>query len=212
MKPVKCCLFFAMFSSLLISCSAGVGNLSDAKDKIRQYYSSGQYEADVLKETSSAWNKMKNGVIGPKTAAIFDIDETALNSYAYMDSIDFGYVPPLWDKWLEQSGAKAIKGTLALQDSLKSRGVRIIFLSGREGVHFGSSMHNLKSEGFRPDSLILREPGEMKLSAAQYKLNHRKSMALKYDIIANVGDQESDFYGGFSGQEVHIPNPLYRVN
>jgi hypothetical protein len=42
------------------------------------------------------------------------------------------------------------------------------------------------------------------MDAAQYKLAERKKLATSYEIVANVGDRMSDFYGGYNGKIVKI--------
>ena len=48
-------------------------------------------------------------------------------------------------------------------------------------------------------------------TAGEFKAEQREALAAsgKFEIVMTVGDQESDFYGGFTGFQVKLPNRLY---
>jgi hypothetical protein len=56
------------------------------------------------------------------------------------------------------------------------------------------------------DEIIFRSTKDFPFSFGKYKLHQRKKLSEKYTIIANVGDQSTDFEGGFNGKVIQIPN------
>jgi hypothetical protein len=61
--------------------------------------------------------------------------------------------------------------------------------------------------------VIVRKDTERNLSAAEFKSAKRKELTLNgYNIIANIGDQSSDLYGGNSGYKIKLPNYLYVID
>ncbi len=78
-------------------------NLSIAKEEVIKYHESGKYDEETAEAVEKAINEFKNIKAANNSTVIFDIDETALSSYEYRKKYDFGYVPELWDKWVNGS-------------------------------------------------------------------------------------------------------------
>ena len=49
-------------------------------------------------------------------------------------------------------------------------------------------------------------------SSGAFKAAQRAQLCGRYEIIASVGDQESDFAGGHAGYAVKLPNIAYSIN
>ena len=77
-----------------------------------------------------------------------------------------------------------------------------------------ATRRNLIEQGYTKfDTLIVRSEAERNLSAASFKLQKRNELVKNgYDIIASVGDQQSDFEGGNTGYEIKLPNYLYLLD
>ena len=210
-------LLLFIFASAVIfiiqACSSTLINLSIAKDEIINYHESGKYDEEASEIADKAINEFKNIDAKNNSTIIFDIDETALSNYEYHKKYDFGYIPDLWDEWINEAKAPAIKGVKHLYDFLISKGFRIVFLTGRKDYQYEPTYKNLINAGYKKfDTLIVRTPPEYETSAADYKSKKRTELVQHgYDIVGDVGDQYSDFTGPFHGIQVKIPNYQYIV-
>ena len=208
-------ILYSAFCLLFIiqSCASVPVNLSIAKEEIIRYHETGKYDEETAEAVDNAIDEFKNIIAGDNNAVIFDIDETALSSYEYRKKYDFGYVPELWDKWVSEAKAPAIKHVKRLYDFLISKGFKIIFLTGRKDYMYESTYKNLQSAGYTKfDTLIIRERDEYKMTALKYKSHKRAELAEKgYNIVGDVGDQLSDLEGPYHGIQIKIPNYQYII-
>ena len=205
-------LFLAIIS-LFIGCSSAPLNLEIAKDHVMSYYDSGKYDAEldnVVKHAESEFNSIQPG---DSTVVIFDVDETILSSYDFEKGLDFGYVMPLWNKYILEAKEPAIKQTKSLYDFLVKKGFKIIFLTGRKNDQYNATYENLINNGLTKfDTLIVRQPPEYDFTALKYKSLQRTELANRgYKIAGTVGDQFSDLDGPYHGLQVKIPNYLYII-
>lgn len=128
-----------------------------------------------------------------------------------MKALDYGNENKMWDEWTYAAKAKAIPQTKKLYDYLVSKGVKILFITGRNVKYYDATRKNLIDEGYtKIDTLIFRGENELKMTAVQYKSHYREELTKKgLKIIANIGDQWSDSEGGYSGLVIKLPNYLY---
>jgi predicted secreted acid phosphatase len=146
---MKYYLTFTIFLTLiLISCSSNeIANLSTAKDIVKEYYESGKFDQEmdiVIEDAKEKFSKVeiKKSASGG-SVVIFDVDETALNNYGLAKQMDFGYVYDINKKWNEGLKAPAILQTQDLYFYLLNKGVRIIFLTGRNSSEYEVTYKNL---------------------------------------------------------------------
>ncbi len=209
-------LLYILASAILFmfqACSSAPINLSLAKDEVINYHESGKYDEETSEVVKKAINEFKNIEVKKNSAVIFDIDETALSSYEYRKKYDFGYVPEIWDKWVSEAKAPAIKAVKHLYDFLIAKGFKIVFLTGRKNYMYNSTYKNLISAGYNKfDTLIVRDPDEYQITAVKYK-SHKRSEIVEdgYNIVGDVGDQLSDLTGPYHGFQVKIPNYQYII-
>ncbi|MHB1687009.1 MAG: HAD family acid phosphatase [Ignavibacteriaceae bacterium] len=206
-------LLFFIFMILLTGCSSAPLNLEIAKEEVMSYYDSGKYDAEldnVVKHAESEFNGIQPG---DSTVIVFDIDETILSSYDFEKELDFGYVMPLWNKFISEAREPAIKQTKSFYDFLVKRGFKIIFLTGRNNDQYKPTYKNLINDGFTKfDTLIVRQPQEYDLTALKYKSIQRTELAKRgYKIAGTVGDQYSDLDGPYHGIQIKIPNYIYII-
>lgn len=196
---------------LFSSCASEITNLTIAKRTVREYYESGKYDAEMNSIAEGALIDLQEISYDENSAAIIDIDECALSNYPFMRALDFGNDDKMWDDWTHGAKAKVIPQTKKLYDYLVSKGVKIIFITGRSIKYYEPTRKNLVDEGYtKIDTLICRTENEAKLTAVQYKSHHRAELVKKgWKIVANLGDQWSDFEGGNSGLTIKLPNYLY---
>lgn len=199
---------------LLWDCSSNqLINLRIAKDVVKDYYESGKYDEELNKIYSQAKSQIEKIKIKNNSAAIFDVDETALSNYEISKRLDFGYDYKIVQDWVMSAKLPAIKQTLDFYNYLKSKGIKLIFLTGRQSEEYDATYQNLVEQGYRDfDTIIVRSERERKTGAAEFKSQKRKELTAKgYEIIICVGDQWTDLEGSYTGIKVKLPNYLYEI-
>ncbi len=188
-------------------------NLEIAKHDVINYYKSGNFHKNVTAIIDKAIKKFDAIKPAKNDAVVFDIDETTLSSYNFYLKVDFGYIPKLWDTWINSAKIPPLKEVQRLYDYLVSRGFRIIFLTGRSYRIYKPTYKNLINAGYTKfDTLITRNLQQYKLTALKYKSEERTVMTKKgYHIVGDVGDQLSDINGPYHGIQVKIPNYIYVI-
>jgi hypothetical protein len=132
-------------------------------------------------------NRVARG--GTKLALNLDIDNTSLATK---------YAP-----------GKAVPATLRLVRYAKSRGVYILFNTGRNVSLRARTIAQLKSAGFPVDGLCAHYKGE---PLAQSKQRCRQSFVNNgFTIIANIGNRRTDFAGKNYERAYRLPNYRNRL-
>jgi predicted secreted acid phosphatase len=178
------------------------------------YACSGTYDGELDKVRSEARNyleKRANEVSKP--ALVLDIDETSLSNLPQGLANDFGYIPHIpnpkckalprgpcgFDDWVLAALAKPIRGTLALFNAARARGVTVFFITGRRPNEARATVKNLKSAGYHGWHGLALRPANDNRTVAEYKAGERtKITARGYTVIVNVGHQQSDLDGGYA--------------
>ncbi len=206
--------FIILLSSVFYGCNPAVINLTDAKNRVKDYYESGKFDEEVDSIVSEAIEKLENITVTEKSVVIFDVDETSLSNYEYAKKLGFGYTWRSWDEWVKSAKAKAIPGVKKLYDYLISRKIKVIFLTGRTAEQCEATKTNLVNEGYTEfDTLICRTGNEANLKTIVYKSKIiEKLTGLNYEIIACLGDQPEDVKPSGCKLKILIPNYLYRLD
>ncbi|QYM79666.1 HAD family acid phosphatase [Horticoccus luteus] len=191
-------------------------NLTTAKKAVVGYVESGQYERQVQAVATEAVRTVEARVArrraGEKLAVVFDIDETIISNLPHMRAMDFGYVPKLWDAWVDRGEGPAIAPVVEVYRTARRLGVEVFFLTGRHESDRPGTLKNLAAIGcgdFR--ELILKPPGTSQTTGEFKTATRRRIMESGYAIIANIGDQVSDLEGGFAERTFKLPGPFYIV-
>ena len=151
-------IFFLFPLLFFYSCSQTIPNLSSVKEEIIYYYESGGYSKETEEVVNNAIEQFKSIKTNDSAAVVFDVDDTALSYYELGKSISFGYVPELWDKWVDNETVPAIPQVKKLYDFLIDRGVSVIFLSGRKDYNYDGTIRNLHAAGYTQfDTLIMEK-------------------------------------------------------
>jgi acid phosphatase len=217
--------FRLVLSSLLFVCLASVSlaepqNIQVAKEHLKQYVNSGQYNTETQKVVDNATHYLAQKItaneklaLPKKLAVVLDIDETALSNYPDMLKSGFGGTLEEIMRQEGQGHDPLIPATLALFNYAKQHGVSVFFVSGRSEWMRQATVKNLKTVGFKDwNGLIMRTEKFQGVPAKEYKTLIRKQLTEKgYVIILNVGDQESDLEGGYSEKNFKLPNPFYYI-
>ncbi|MFD5988544.1 HAD family acid phosphatase [Streptomyces cyaneofuscatus] len=126
-----------------------------------------------------------------KQAIVLDIDNTSLETYFH----------PFW-----QQPTPAIAEVLDLVRYADSRGVDIFFVTARPGIVESLTRWNLRTTGYPVDGLYVTDFGDL-FQIAAYKAEKRAVIEAKgYRIIANIGNNDSDFAGGHAERGFKLPD------
>jgi hypothetical protein len=132
-------------------------------------------------------NRVAKG--GTKLALNLDIDNTSLASF---------YSP-----------GKPVPATLSLVKYAKSKGVSILFNTGRNVSLRARTIAQLKNAGYPVDGLCAHYKGE---PLATSKQRCRQSFANNgFTIIANIGNRRTDFVGRNYERAYRLPNYRNRL-
>jgi acid phosphatase len=191
-------------------------NLGDLKAEISRYVESGEYARQIahVAEKANAWVEHRAGrrAEGERLAIVFDVDETLLSNLPTMTREDFGYVPAVWDAWVDEARAPAIEPVREVYRTARRFGVAVFFITGREEASRVATARNLQAVGCGEYEALICKPKETVGSSAAFKLKERRRIEAEgYVIIANVGDQESDLSGGAAERNFKVPAPFYRT-
>jgi hypothetical protein len=194
-------------------------NLSDAKAAVHAYLDSGAYLREFAAASAEArgWIERRAAARRPgeRLAVVLDIDETVLSNLPHMLEQDFGYVPRLWDEWVDQAAAPALEPMLEVYRAARAADVAVLFLTGRKAPRDrAGTEENLRRTGMGEwEALRFAEAGDAHLpTAAARKAAARAAWKAEgWTIIATIGDQYSDLEGGHAERAFKLPNPMYRI-
>jgi predicted secreted acid phosphatase len=187
-------------------------------DQIRAYYSSGDWNRAVKKQTTKAKAYLVKRTHGKhaakKPALVLDIDETSLDNYPCLNaSGGIPYSPGPYAGCVVKYDAPAVKPARSLFRLAKQLGVKVFFITGRPEAIRDGTLQNLKAAGYNGKyELILQPPGYSDPSMVPYKSGARKQIQKRgFTIVANAGDQQSDLAGGYSERTYKLPNIIYQT-
>ena len=189
-----------------------IPNLHTVETAITSYYESGRHDADVAevaRHLEIAVDSVRRQTIKP--AVIFDIDDTALSTFPYERSHQFGFDAASWTRWERADRFPAIGPTLHLALHLHAEGVAVFFVTGRRTPERDVTLRELASAGYpNPTGLYLRPLNDHDRSVIPFKSSARALIESHgYHILASIGDQWSDLLGGHASRLYKLPNPMY---
>jgi predicted secreted acid phosphatase len=195
-------------------------NLSLVKKQLVAYHDSGAYMADVRAVTDRAENYLLKAVqanhANKKLAVVFDIDETVISNYSESKHMSFGGTPAQIDKMTITGDKEPIIPVRNLYYLAKKHNVSIFFVTGRPESQRKITVNILKKAGYKGWKKLYLEPNNYRTthkSAVPYKTSIRKYIESKgYHIIFSMGDQVSDFEGGYTQRGFKLPNPYYLIH
>jgi len=195
-------------------------NLDLVKGVLIQYHDSGEYEKEQAKVINHAMQylkirlkRAKQKTETKKLAIVLDIDETSLSNYSDMKKMSFGgTLRQIMDAQANGTDS-AITPTLKLYQYAKANNIAVFFVTGRTEPYRAATEKNLTNAGYTKwDGLSLKGDTYKERSAAPYKIRARSLIENQgYDIILNIGDQQSDLTGGHADKTFKLPNPYYLI-
>lgn len=189
-------------------------NLDLLKAEIRDYVKSGRYEKDIAAVTTKAdaWLVERAGQKKPgeRLAIVFDLDETLVSNWPEIESIGLGYVPAVWEQWVEDGKAPAIAPVREVYRTARKLGLEIYFITGRREHQRAGTEKNLRAIECAEMTALIMKSEDAKGTSAAFKTAERAKLAAQsIVIVANLGDQESDLVGGFAEKTFKLPSPFY---
>jgi hypothetical protein len=210
-------------------------------DSLKDYHESGEYEQDLaavgqraraylrrraqkLRATARrqcaqarrlepSTPERRSACAKPKLALVLDIDETSLSNYEELAATNFNEAVAALALGVVQADSPAIQPTLLLYQVAQRQGVSVFFITGRpQGIPQvrEQTEKNLKAAGYSDWAGVILN--DTRQPTVPYKSGARAEIEKQgYDIIANVGDQESDLLGGHADRAFKLPNPFYFI-
>lgn len=195
-------------------------NLDLCKRALIQYHDSGEYQKDQAKVISRAMQYLHarlrpeaHRTPARKLAIVLDIDETSLSNYPDMQKMSFGGTLRQIMEAENRGIDPAILPTLQLYQYAKANHVAVFFVTGRTEAFRVATEKNLANAGYKNwDGLSFKADHYNERSVAPYKIRARSLIEKQgYDILLNVGDQQSDLVGGHADKTFKLPNPYYWI-
>lgn len=212
---------FLLLALVVFVPAAEPPNLWPAKQAIRAYLDSGEYDRDIAAVTAqaSSWldQRVREESVRPaaqrtRLAAVFDIDETLLCNLPHMRKMDFGYVKAEWDAWVDSGQAPPIGPVRDLLLHARQLGVAVFILSGRAEADRAGTEKNLRAVGAADVAGLWFKPADPAQTTETFKTRCRgKIEADGYTIVLNIGDQDSDLAGGHAERTFKLPDPFYII-
>lgn len=189
-------------------------NIYPLKLELRAYVDSGHYMQDIaaVSARANAWleERAPRKTNGERLAIVFDLDETLLFNWPHISRNDFGYVPDVWNAWVEKAEALPIEPVREVYRAARRLGVDVVFITGRRERDRFATEKNLRAIACGEYVALICKPNAAKGTSAAFKTAARERLTKEgWTIVANVGDQESDLAGGFAERTFKVPNPFY---
>ncbi len=189
-------------------------NIYALKQELIAYVDSGQYSEaiTVIADDATKWTAQRAAAAKPgeRLALILDVDETMLSNLPEIRRNDFAYIRPSWVAWINSGQAPVLAPVLEIFRTARQLGVAVIVLSGRLESERPGTEANLRRAGYDGWTQLHFKPDDTKGSTGAFKTARRQRLIAEgWTIIANVGDQESDFAGGLAEKNFKLPCPFY---
>lgn len=191
-------------------------NISLLKAECLEWHASGGYSKALAQATKPAAKTLEHYLRGetPQNFAIvFDIDETLLSNWPYLKEHQFAITTTSFADWTRTERATALQPVRELYARAQAYSIPIFLVTGRNETMRAETIRDLEEAGYWGwAGLYMKPAGYTDASAIPFKSGVRKALTDHgYDIILNVGDQDSDLAGGYARKAVKLPNPFYYI-
>lgn len=185
-------------------------------------------EAESVATSGEHWLAARAKAQAPSgiKAIVIDVDDTTLATWNYELYSNWDYNPTTNATFVNGGLFPAVPGMVEMASQATAEGYALIVITGRPVSQQPATLDNLASAGYPTPTLIFTKPPVASyppyLTAAcandpggscttdHYKAATRGYIeSLGYEIVANFGDQYSDFSGGFEDATFKLPNPNY---
>lgn len=200
-----------------------VPNLWDTQAAIDAWIKSGRWEAEVASVTAQAggWIEERAKAVS-KPAIVLDVDETALSNWPALRAnrwarivdgpCDLEHGPCGLREWQKSGKAQAVRPVLALARRARQLGVAVFFVVTRPPELMEATRRNLRDQGYEFTEVIGPPKDAKYPSSSDFKAGARRKLLNEgWNVVAVIGDQETDLAGGFGERFYKLPNPVYRI-
>ena len=209
MRSLALVLTFA----LVASCSTNnSNNINPREHQVSAYLwqqTSGEYRALTYQAYNIAKEKIQLDLQDKhkkKRAVVLDIDETVLdNSFGGAREIAEGleWKEELFAEWVKLKAAVGIPGALEFIKFLEEKKIEIFYVTNRQMNMIDDTFDNLKAKGFP-----VKKENIMPMGASSNKEPRRQEILKNYHVVMYVGDNLTDFPGGFEKTTTDVRNAL----
>lgn len=205
--------------ALMASCSTHTNSNPEVSGKPnpREYQiaaylwqqTSGEYRALTYQAYNIAKEKIERDLEdkhNKKRAVIFDVDETVLdNSFGGAMEIKEGlpWKESHFADWVKLKQAVAIPGALDFVKFLQEKNIEIFYVTNRQMNMLEDTYENLVAQGFP-----VKKENLMPMGSEHTKEPRRQVILKKHHVVLYVGDNLSDFPGGYEKTSVESRNAL----
>ena len=211
---------FLIFASLVFGQKtfAEPLNIEDCKLSLKKYHDTGKYYKEISQITyqiEQYINEKTAVKSNKKYALVLDIDETSLSNYQNIVKREFSNDKDRIHNDILKADATAITPIKKLFDYAKEHNVNVFFITGRYLSEKEATIKNLHSQGYSGWKAIFFRTDNAGLGSKFLKKDkasiRKHIMQQGYEILATVGDQESDLIGGYAQKTFKLPNPFYKA-
>ena len=194
--------------------------LVQVKNELTTYLNSHSYLNEINSVTKPALAFLKQQVAknearkNPrKLAVVFDIDETLLSNTEQMIKFNFGGNQQIYSAYNQQATAALIEPTSEIFHYALDHRVAVFLITGRENELRAATLKNLHLRNLDGFKRLDMWPLHSKQTVGHFKSSKRCQIVKEgYDIVLNIGDQNSDMDFQCSGlKKVKLPNPFYYI-
>lgn len=212
--------FITLCTSAALLAQEPSPNLQLYKQALIRYYDSGDYTKDLVqieKQAEGYLNqRVKENSYSPhprKLGIVCDIDETVLSNIPLLKTNDLSFPLDTIHKNQVKANDPAIPAMLDLYHNAIKQQVAVFFVTGRKDLLQNSTEKNLKAAGFTEWKALFCKPSDYHLkTVSNFKTAAREAIEKQgYDIVLNIGDQQSDLTGGHADKTFKLPNPYYYI-
>ncbi|HEY8899970.1 MAG TPA: HAD family acid phosphatase [Chthoniobacterales bacterium] len=207
-----------LLSAALLGCASSSRepnpNLTLLKAENVAWHDSGAYDRAFARAADPARRTLEGylrGVTPQNFAVVFDIDETLLSNWPYLSAGQFAISAETFAAWTIREHGIALTPMREVYAKAHAYQIPIFLVTGRDESLRAATQRDLEEAGYWGWSGLYMKPSSYRdPSIIPFKSGVRKMLTEHgYQIILNVGDQDSDLAGGYARHRFKLPNPFY---
>ncbi|MAJ81995.1 MAG: hypothetical protein CMF41_03670 [Legionellales bacterium] len=165
-------------------------------------------------EFSSVLDKAKKIVLDTKIdttpAVVIDIDETILSNQSYILSDNDLNDLEKFCNWQKLGICQPIQSMVEFYNWLCLKNISIFFITARSTDLEVATLKNLANIGVVSwTDIYFRDASKWPIPKLFKAFSRSEIYKNGFEIILNIGDQPTDFEGGFALNHLKVPNPFY---
>jgi predicted secreted acid phosphatase len=169
------------------------------------------YKEQFDYQVKQAENYLSRHTPDSKRVIITDLDETLVDNRQYYSKHKV-FHPETWEDWIDSTcDGPYYQNVLDLLKKAKQQGFSVMFVTGRPADQIESTLEQV--DDVKWDGVFMRPKGAS-FTSTEYKTRVRQMLReLGFEIVLNIGDQESDFDLPVdpADGEFLLPNMMYSI-